>query len=602
MESETSKEIATVREELFGLPQGNMVKKNANGKTYYYRRIKTENGFVEIPVEPSELEDVREKISRRRTLEKRLKELSAISAAEDASVKLRKENTEYMTEIVTGYELADMTEKAGHFVKRECYEKLSEFVYGDERCRVFILYGLRRTGKTTLMWQLIDDMTDDYFERCAYIKIARHGVTLAELNHDLKILRVRGFRYIFVDEATFMDDFIDGASLLSDIYAAGGMKIVLSGTDSLGFELSADEELYDRCSFLHTTFIPYREFEGVLGVKGIDEYIRFGGTMSPSGTNYNGDATETKKYVDTAIAENIQNSLRNYEHGGHFRHLWDLYQQGELTSAINRVVEDMNHRFTVDVLTRRFVSHDLASSAQIPRKRGDDILDRVDREAVTERLRKFLDILNPEERMVSVTEVEAEEIGQYLRLLDLVYDIEVRTLREMRGGASSAGRLSLTVVSQPGLRYAQAGALVDALTGDETFDELSGDEKAAVRELMLDEIRGRMTEEIVLLETRLAVPKDEADVFKLQFERGEFDMVVAYKTTPRTCRIYEVKHSDKIVPEQYRHLADETKCRLTEFAYGKILGRYVIYRGKSAEEGSISYVNVEEYLCSLGRK
>ena len=28
---------------------------------------------------------------------------------------------------------------------------------------------------------------------------------------------------------------------------------------------------------LHTTFIPYREFEEVLGIKGIDEYIRYGG-------------------------------------------------------------------------------------------------------------------------------------------------------------------------------------------------------------------------------------------------------------------------------------------------------------------------------------
>ena len=65
------------------------------------------------------------------------------------------------------------------------------------------------------------------------------------------------------------------------------MKIVLSGTDSLGFVFSEDEQLYDRCIFLHTTFIPYREFEKVLGIHDIDEYMRFGGTMSQSGDNYN---------------------------------------------------------------------------------------------------------------------------------------------------------------------------------------------------------------------------------------------------------------------------------------------------------------------------
>ena len=65
------------------------------------------------------------------------------------------------------------------------------------------------------------------------------------------------------------------------------MKVVLSGTDSLEFIFTEDEQLYDRGILLHTTFISYREFEMVLGIHGIDEYIRYGGTMSMSGINYN---------------------------------------------------------------------------------------------------------------------------------------------------------------------------------------------------------------------------------------------------------------------------------------------------------------------------
>lgn len=68
-----------------------------------------------------------------------------------------------------------------------------------------------------------------------------------------------------------MEDFIEGAALFSDVFAASGMKIVLSGTDSLGFLFTEDEQLYDRCILLHTTWIPYREFEAVLGISGIDE-------------------------------------------------------------------------------------------------------------------------------------------------------------------------------------------------------------------------------------------------------------------------------------------------------------------------------------------
>ena len=156
---------------------------------------------------------------------------------------------------------------------------------------------------------------------------------------------------------------------------------------------------------LHTTFIPYREFEQVLGIKGIDEYIKYGGTMSLSGVNYNlsifADSKSTDEYVDTAIAKNIQHSLRCYQHEGHFRSLQKLYEKNELTSAINRVVEDINHRFTLDVLTRDFKSNDLAISAKnlrSDRNSPTDILDRIDIESVTDSLRKLLEIRNKSEQ------------------------------------------------------------------------------------------------------------------------------------------------------------------------------------------------------------
>ena len=43
---------------------------------------------------------------------------------------------------------------------------------------------------------------------------------------------------------------------------------------------------------------------------------------------------------------------KNYQHEGHFLALYELYEMDELISAVNHVVEDMNHRFTLDVLTR----------------------------------------------------------------------------------------------------------------------------------------------------------------------------------------------------------------------------------------------------------
>ena len=40
---------------------------------------------------------------------------------------------------------------------------------------------------------------------------------------------------------------------------------------------------------------------------------------------------------------------------------------------------------------------------------------------------------------------------------------------------------------------------------------------------------------------------------------------------------------------------------MTSHRYGDITGKYVIYRGEPAEDGDVQYLNVEDYLKSLGK-
>ncbi len=403
---------------------------------------------------------------------------------------------------------------------------------------------------------------------------------------------------MFIDEVTFAEDFIEGAALLADIYAASGMKVVLSGTDSLGFVFSESEELYDRCIMLHTTFIPYREFERVLGLTGIDEYIRYGGTMSLGGEHYNEAVTfktkaSTDEYIGSAIAQNIQHSLRFYQDGGHFRHLAELFDRNELTSVINRVVEDINHRFTIEVLTRDFISHDLGISGRNLRKdrqNPTDILDHIDKVAFTKGLKNALEILNKNEQSVRITDAHRIEIKEYLDLLDLTVDIPTEFI-PVRNEVTYR-----TAIAQPGMRYAQAEALVCQLLLDKEFQNISRVDRNSITERILDEIRGRMLEDIILLETMMANP--EKEVCRLQFAVGEFDMVIADPVNA-TCEIYEIKQSTEAVPEQYKNLADSEKCEKTEFRYGRITRKAVIYRGEDRKDGDITYLNVEAYLRGL---
>ena len=59
------------------------------------------------------------------------------------------------------------------------------------------------------------------------------GDSLWDLQKDIQEFLDLGYSYFFIDEATNLIDFQQGAEILSDILALQGAKIVLSGTDSL---------------------------------------------------------------------------------------------------------------------------------------------------------------------------------------------------------------------------------------------------------------------------------------------------------------------------------------------------------------------------------
>lgn len=513
----------------------------------------------------------------------------------------------YETKIVYGDDLRKMVKTVKGLKKRDCFGRIEKFLHGTDRTRVCALYGLKRTGKTTLLLQTIAEMSEEEFSKCFYAKMNTEN-TMAQITRDLEKMFDNGYRYAFIDEITLMKDFIDSAALFSDIYSMMGMKIVLSGKDSLGFWLARDNELYDRVRMIHTTFIPFREYSRLLGIDSIDEYIRYGGLLSQGELDFENedviaddasfrDDESTRKYVDTAISRNIQHSLACCRYGHRFGPLRELYEADELTSAINRIVEDMNHRFLVSVLTRDFVSSDLGITAHNLKNERDlqkrtNILEAIDKKTVTEKLMKLLNIRNKAEQTVEITPSQAARIKEYLKGLDLIVECPVRNA-EM--GLEKEERILFT---QPGMRYCQAQALVYSLMQDETFGQLTEDEKTFITDRILEEVRGRMLEDIVLLETMKALGRNY-DVFKYQFATGEYDMLI-YGRNERGCAAYEIKHSDKCVSEQSRHLRNENMLLLTTPRFGTLEGRYVLYLGENKDtEDGIAYRNAEQFLKAL---
>ena len=596
-----NKRIMELENEIAILPQGSINIKKINGKEQPYLQW-TENGKSKSKyIKKNEREEIFASVERRKQLQEELREIKKLEVV-DTPVP-----TKFETSVVIGNRLLAMTKGVRNLKKRDCFKQLQKYLNSDATDRVCLVFGLRRTGKTTMLRQAVLKMTTEQASKTAYIK-AKGTDTMAAMNRDLEKLLELGYENVFIDEVTLMEDFIDSAALFSDIYATQGMKIVLSGTDSLGFWFALHQELYDRAITIHTTFIPFREHSRLLGIDSIDEYIRYGGTLRAGELDFDDkdvnaedasfrDDESTRRYIDTAICKNIQHSLSCCKDGGYFRHLQSLYEAGELTGAINRIIEDMNHRFLIRILINKFKSHDLGSAADVLRRERDperrnDILDRIDKDAVTKRLMDLLEIRNREDQSIGITNAHVEEIKEYLKALDLIVDVPSETI------IPSAEPLENIIFTQPGMRYCQAQALVHSLAKDELFASLSEKEKAMVSERILEEVRGRMMEEIVLLETFKSAKKNKR-VFKLTFSVGEFDMVI-YDSKENTCECYEIKHSVQIVPAQTKYLIDEEKLNQTSKRFGKISKRCVLYRGEDTVlENGIEYRNVEAYLKEL---
>ena len=247
-----SDELQQIQKQIESLPKGSITVKKINGKEYEYWQFRENGRQITRRVKGEELEALRVQISERKRLEQLLKKNGV--KKQDDSTSVIPTGDGYQSLIRIGDDLLRFAEPVKAFKKREIYEQLEAYLNSPVNDRVFILYGLRRTGKTTMIRQAVLSMSPDMQQRSAFIQISPEQ-TLASLNHDLKLLEAAGIRYVFIDEVTLLSDFIEGAALFSDIFAASGMKIVLSGTDSLGFLFAEDEQLYDRCFLLHTTFI-----------------------------------------------------------------------------------------------------------------------------------------------------------------------------------------------------------------------------------------------------------------------------------------------------------------------------------------------------------
>lgn len=76
--------------------------------------------------------------------------------------------------------------------------------------QVLVLYGLRRTGKTTMVNQIIEDYRDSV--KCAFIEVQEKD-TMDYVYLKLMQLRDEGVKIVCLDKITNADDFIENSAI-----------------------------------------------------------------------------------------------------------------------------------------------------------------------------------------------------------------------------------------------------------------------------------------------------------------------------------------------------------------------------------------------------
>ena len=582
-QSEIEKRIRDIEAQLKTLPVGSVVHKTINGKPQPYLQW-TEDGHTKSQyLKKADREDKLAKAALRKNLTAELKTLKA----ELARMPEKQTGPEYRCHIIQGEELRNMVDSVRNLQKRDGYDELLDYVRGASRGVICVLYGLRGTGKTTMMLQAMADLDQAGMAQAVYMRITP-GRTMEDLEFDLGQLYAQGYRYVFIDEVTSIYIFQNTSAILSDVYAMQGMKIVVTGAYSLKLWQALSGELYGRAWVIHTTGITFKEYARLFGADDVEKVLHFGGTMRLERRTRDNQVTReeetpfvhpdtTRRYVEAAIGMNLLHSVVTNSRNSPLWGLNQLEANGELTTAANRLIRLENLRFLLAALKRE---------AFFGRPSDDEITNVI--------VNRVLGMLEDE-----LNNDDAGFDYSTQTLMDALVAMDLFTKVPVKGYGQNAKLSRYMMCTMPGMRYKQLRRLVADMLEDEKFAEYGERERMWASHRIGRIAIDQMLRDAVLWETERALT-DDRQVFRFMRDEATVDMVI-YSPATDTCEVYVITRSSESARRHRNNpLADSELCAAVEHDYGKITRRCILHSGRSVENrDGIEYKAVEEYLMEL---
>lgn len=519
-------------------------------------------------------------------------------------------------QIYCGNSLEELVTNGLKEIHRERFllKELDSYINSTNDFKVCCLYGLRRTGKTIMSLQEMGKIND--YPNCLYVR-CENGDTIWGVREAIdKVLKGNpACNYIFVDEITKAERFVTACSFFADDYATKNKKVVLAGTHSLGFHLAKKDELLNRVHSIHTTYIPFKEFNYILG-RDIHDYIRYGGTLTDGEENvfYNNDTEAI--YTNSTIVENISHTLKSWKDGNNSGYiaLKGIIESDDFNSYVRKILELHNRTFFEDTINESFKSNSVGSVAELmtQHKFGSaKEIAAVVSEKMNERIRFFLGI--KEQHFTLADKRLTEMLIKYLKDLDVLYEIPANAYLEGRplrtaSGSHTPEPYAEYIFTQAGMRYCQVNEILDAFMTSDVFQGFSVYTKESISEKLRTDVCGKILEDIVFYQ--LSKENEQRGGEKITKRRiikhrssnnadAEIDVIVLDFEEEAMLAI-EVKHSDGMVQGQTKHLSNEALCdEIADLTGLLFANKAVIYNGENSEtQDGILYLNASNFLCN----
>ena len=509
--------------------------------------------------------------------------------------KYRKDNIPIIN--LTGEELRVNVEGELHGIKgsRDIYEELYSKVVDKTDSKVILLHGLRRTGKTVMLNQLVEDIVKGgiaTYEQINLITIYESTISRRDVYELLEsITSANNVKYVIIDEFTMVNGLVDSSQYIHDRFCTHGVKFIITGTNSFAIRLLNERSLATRSKLTNVPPLTMKEYSTLVGPINAMEYIKVGGIFSDA-FKFEKD---TKSYLHTAIAKNISESLVNGSRD-YCKLTGDDFSSRKITieAVVNRVLYNSMKELGVKSINELFKTN---YSAGVRLGRDFEI-------KLIERLEHDL--------KVNSEEIVSEDL--YKGIKDVLIKMDI--IRQVYNDYSEPGvraRVAYSLTRYPGLVY----AFYNIISGREFItSELKVTDKEArdMDRKYREVLEGHILEGLIISDI-ITTSNGETRTFNIN-NTEEIDII--HRNENGVISLIEVKRRKTYEPIQMRWLINKKIGEI--YNSNKCVNRMVVYNGKTkvisidpikigrlrklSEDIDISidyvyYINVDEFLLDL---